>query len=412
MRLLIVSQYFWPENFRVNDLAEELARRGHEVTVLTGKPNYPEGRIFPAYRADPAAFRRFGNVPVIRVPVIPRGDSSVRLVLNYLSFALSAALLGAWKLRREPFDAIFVFQTSPITAALPAVLLRRLKRAPVLMWILDLWPDTLSAIGVVKSPRLLALVGRLVSFVYRRCDRILVQSRAFEPRVTPLAGRSDTIRYFPGWAETVFEGGAAAGPAPELAPYADDFTVLFAGNVGEAQDFPAILDAAEALKEKPGLRWIVVGDGRAAGQVREEIARRELGEKVVLLGRFPLERMPEFFAGADALLVSLKREPIWSMTIPGKVQSYLAAGKPLLAMLDGEGGRVVAEAGAGLVAPAGNGRALAANVERLMAAGAAARAEMGASGMRYGRREFDRGRLVDALEGWIGECRSSQGFVR
>lgn len=412
MRILIVSQYFWPESFRVNDLAEELARRGHELTVLTGEPNYPEGRVFPAYKADPAAFARFGPVgrggSVIRVPVVPRGDSSVRLVLNYLSFALSASVLGVWKLRGRPFDAIFVFQTSPITAALPAILLRRLKRAPVLMWVLDLWPDTLSAIGVVKSPRLLALVGRLVRFIYKRCDRILVQSRAFPPRITPFAGRSDTIRYFPGWAETIFEGGASpAESAPELAPYTHDFTVLFAGNIGEAQDFPAILDAAEVLKDKPGLRWIVVGDGRAAAQVQGEIARRGLGEKVVLLGRFPLERMPEFFAGADALLVSLKREPIWSMTIPGKVQSYLAAGKPLLAMLDGEGGRVVAEAGAGLVAPAGDGRALAANVERLMAAGTPARIEMGLSGMRYGRREFDRGRLVDALEGWISECRGN-----
>lgn len=403
MRLLIVSQYFWPENFRVNDLAEELARRGHEVTVLTGEPNYPEGHILPAYKADPAAFAQFGDMPVVRVPVVPRGNSSVRLVLNYLSFALSASALGVWKLRGRPFDAIFVFQTSPITAALPAILLRRLKRAPMLMWILDLWPDTLSAIGVVKSPRLLALVGRLVRFVYKRCDRILVQSRAFEPRVTPLAGRSDTIRYFPGWAESIFESGAKL--APELAPYANDFTVLFAGNIGEAQDFPAILDAAETLRNKPGLRWIVVGDGRAAPQVREEIARRGLGEKVVLLGRFPLERMPSFFAGADALLVTLRKEPIWSMTIPGKVQSYLAADKPLLAMLDGEGGRVITEAGAGLVAPAGDGRALAAHVERLMATDAAARAEMGRRGLRYGRREFNRGRLVDALEAWIGECR-------
>ena len=407
MRLLIVSQYFWPENFRINDLVEEMARRGHEVTVLTGAPNYPEGRIFPAYRADARVFARFGNVPVVRVPVVPRGRSNVRLVLNYLSFALSASLLGAWKLRGRSYDAIFVFQTSPITAALPAILLRRLKRAPVLMWILDLWPDTLAAIGVVRSPRLLALVGRLVRFVYRRCDRILVQSRAFEPRVTALAGTSGTIRYFPGWAESVFADDAVSTvPAPELAPYGGDFKVLFAGNIGEAQDFPAILDAAEALKDTPGLRWIVVGDGRAASQVREAIARRGLEGKVILLGRYPLDRMPSFFAGADALLVTLRREAIWSMTIPGKVQSYLAAGKPLLAMLDGEGGRVVEEAGAGLVASAGDGRALAANVARLMAADAASRAAMGRNAMDYGRREFDRGHLVNMLEQWIGECRA------
>lgn len=406
MRILIVSQYFWPENFRINDLVGELAGRGHEVMVLTGQPNYPEGHIFPAYRADPEAFGRFGDVPVIRVPVIPRGHSSARLVLNYLSFAISASLLGAWKLRGRSFDGIFVFQTSPITAALPAILLRRLKRAPMLMWILDLWPDTLSAIGVLKSPRMLALVGKLVRFVYAHCDRILVQSRAFQPKVAALADGTDKIRYFPGWAEAIFDAdGEPAAAAPELAPYAADFKVLFAGNIGEAQDFPAILDAVDVLKDRAGLRWIVVGDGRAAPQVREEIVRRGLGDKIVLLGRHPIERMPSFFAGADALLVTLRKEPIWSMTIPGKVQSYLAAGKPLLAMLDGEGGRVVEEAGAGLVAPAGDGGALAAQIRRLMEVDPEARKEMGRAGTRYGRQEFDRKQLIDRLEGWIDEGR-------
>lgn len=405
MRILIVSQYFWPENFRVNDLTEELSRRGHEVTVLTGQPNYPEGDIFPAYRADPAAFSRFGDVPVVRVPVIPRRQSSIWLLLNYLSFAVSASLLGVWKLRRRPFDAIFVFQTSPITAALPAIVLRRLKRAPMLMWILDLWPDTLAAIGVVKSPRLLNLVGKLVSFVYKHCDRILVQSRAFTEKVAALAGGTERIRYFPGWAESVFAADTSAAVADELFPYAGDFKILFAGNIGEAQDFPAILDAAEVLKDVPQLRWMVVGDGRAAPQVREEIARRGLQDVVVLLGRYPLDRMPAFFAGANALLVTLRAEPIWSMTIPGKVQSYLAAGKPLLAMIDGEGGRVVAESGAGLVAPAGDGAALAQQVLRLIATDPGQRAQMGWAGMAYGRREFGRDTLVDAFESWIEECR-------
>ena len=405
LRLLIVSQYFWPENFRINDLTEELERRGHQVTVLTGQPNYPEGRLFPNYRENPREFESFGSVPIIRVPIVPRGNSSLMLMLNYLSFALSASVIGAWKLRKQSFDAIFVFQTSPITAALPAIVLRRLKRAPMLMWILDLWPDTLSAIGVIRSRHLLALVGRLVRYVYKRCDRILVQSQAFTANVARFAAGDDKVRYFPGWAEAIFADEAAqAEPARELEPYADDFKILFAGNIGEAQDFPAILDAADALRDTPGLRWIIVGDGRAAPQVREEIVRRQLQSHIVLLGRFPLERMPSFFAGADALLVTLRKEPIWSMTIPGKVQSYLAAGKPLLAMLDGEGGRVILEAQAGLVAPAGDGGALAERVCQLKDADARTRSGMGLSGRRYGEREFDRAILVDSLELWICEC--------
>lgn len=347
----------------------------------------------------------------MRVPIVPRGSSTLRLVLNYLSFALSASVLGSWKLRKRPFDAIFVFQTSPITVALPAVLLRRLKRAPMLMWVLDLWPDTLSAIGIVKSPRLLSFVASLVRFIYKRCDRILVQSRAFEPKVAGQVGSSDAIRYFPGWAEALFESdGVPVQPAPELAVYDNDFKVVFAGNIGEAQDFPAILDAVEALRDKPGLRWIIVGDGRAAPQVREEIKRRGLADKIVMLGRYPLGRMPAFFAGADALLVTLRKQPIWSMTIPGKVQSYLASGKPLLAMLDGEGARVIVEAEAGLASPAGDGYALAANVEHLMASDMAARVRMGRNGVLYGHREFDRRHLADSLETWIRECGRPDGL--
>lgn len=404
MRLLVVSQYFWPETFRVNDLVQELVERGHEVTVLTGLPNYPEGEVFPAYRRDPALFSRYAGARVLRVPVAPRGRGSVRLAVNYLSFVVSGLLLGPWRLRGQAFDAIFMFQTSPVTAALPALLLRRIKRAPVLMWVLDLWPETLAAVGVVRSPRLLGWVGRMVSFIYRRCDRILVQSRAFYDNVRRYAGGTERIRYFPGWAEPIFQGALEdVEPAPETAPYRDTFNVMFAGNIGDAQDFPAVLDAAQILRDRADIRWLVVGDGRAAAMVRDEVQRRGLQQRVVLLGRHPIERMPSFFRAAGALLVSLKDDPIFNVVIPGKVQSYLAAGLPIVAMLDGEGARVVEEAGAGLVCRAGDGRALAERVAALAGMSAAERAAMGALGREYCRREFDRDALIDALEGWLDE---------
>lgn len=408
MRILIVSQYFWPENFRVNDLADELVARGNSVTVLTGQPNYPGGAVFSDFRADPSPYEYYHGIRLHRVPIIPRGNSKIALVLNYLSFVVTGLLLGPWKLRGQKFDAIFVFQTSPITSAIPALLLRRLKRAPVLLWVLDLWPDTLSAIGVLRSQRMLALVGALVRFIYARCDRILIQSRAFVPRVARFTRDGSKIRYFPGWPELIFTNAQPnICPAPELAAWQDEFTILFAGNIGEAQDFPAILDAAEATSDLPGVRWIVLGDGRAREMVEHELDRRSLRDSVILLGRFPIERMPEFFAGADALLVSLKSEPIWALTIPGKVQSYLSAGVPLLAMIDGEGARIVAESGGGLVAPAGDGQLLAARVRELMAMSPEARKKMGMSGRDYGNREFDRARLVSDLEAWMHEARSA-----
>lgn len=408
MRILIVSQYFWPENFRVNDLADELVARGNSVTVLSGQPNYPDGVVFPDYRANPRRYASYNGIPVHRVPIIPRGNSKIALVLNYLSFVVTGLLLGPWKLRGQEFDAIFVFQTSPITSAIPALLLRRLKRAPVLLWVLDLWPDTLSAIGVVRSQRMLALVGALVRFIYARCDRILIQSRAFVPKVACYMSDDRKIRYFPGWPESIFANAQPpARPAPELAAWKNDFIILFAGNIGEAQDFPAILDAAEATSDLPGVRWIILGDGRARDMVESELDRRNLRDKVILLGRFPIERMPEFFAGADALLVSLKSEPIWALTIPGKVQSYLSAGVPLLAMMDGEGARIVAESGGGLVAPAGKGRLLAARVRELIAMSRETREQMGMSGREYGDHEFDRARLVSDLETWMQEAQSA-----
>ena len=405
MRLLVVSQYFWPEVFRVNDVVAELVARGHQVTVLTGRPNYPDGRVFESYRRTPSEFDRYAGATVTRVPLRPRGKGSLQLVLNYLSFVVWGTLLGPWRLRGQRFDAIFVFETSPITSALPALLLRRLKRAPLLMWVLDLWPDTLSAVGVIRSPRLLRWVGALVAFIYRRCDLILAQSRAFFPNIEYWSGDAARIRYFPAWAEAAFDGELRqVSPAAEVTLYCDDgFNVMFAGNIGEAQDFPAILKAAESLRHRPDVRWLIVGDGRAADAVRAEIAQRGLEGRVVMLGRHPPERMPAFFRAASALLVSLKPEPIFGMTIPGKVQSYLAAGLPLLGMLDGEGARVIEEAGAGLVCAAGDAQALAGRVEHLAEMSAAERAAMGARGRAYCQREFDRATLISRLETWFAE---------
>jgi colanic acid biosynthesis glycosyl transferase WcaI len=374
------------------------------VTVLTGVPNYPEGKVFADYRADQWRYATYGEVPVVRVPLVPRGTGAARLVLNYLSFVATASTLGAWRLRSDPFDAVLVYQPSPVTSCLPALLIGRLKRAPVLLWTLDLWPETLQAVGAVTSPRLLAAVGRIVSFIYRRCALVLGQSRAFERNVTRYAGTPIKFRYFPQWSEPLFEQGlSTVDPAPEVSAFAHTFNVLFAGNIGEAQDLPSVLDAAEKLKARADVNWLIVGDGRAAQWLREEVARRGLTERVHLLGRHPIERMPSFFRTAGALLVTLKRDPVFALTIPGKVQTYLASGVPLLGMLDGEGARVIEESGAGLTCAAGDGAALASRVEHLVAMSPAERAEMGRLGIAYTMKEFDRDRLLTQLEDWVRE---------
>jgi len=377
-------------------------QRGHEVTVLTGVPNYPAGKVFAAYKAEPEKFNYYAGANVVRVPMLARGSGSLRLLSNYLSFVLGACVFGPLYLRRQTFEIIFVFEPSPVTVGIPAVLLGRLKQAPVVFWALDLWPETLAAIGVVRSSMMLAAIGRMVSFIYNRCALVLGQSRGFLGNIAKYCKDSDKIRYFPSWAEDVFCREEIC-PAPEIPVQLGSFSILFAGNVGEAQDFPAVLDAAESLKHNQSIRWLVVGDGRMSDWLRAEVARRGLEQCFLLLGRFPVERMPSFYSCADALLVSLKRDPAFALTIPGKVQSYLMAGLPVLGMLDGEGANVIRNASAGFVCPAGDANGLAQAVAELAALTQAERLKLGSNGRAFAEKEFNREVLMDRLEGWFVE---------
>ena len=412
MRILIVSQYFWPENFRVNDLAAELIKRGHGVTVLTGLPNYPDGQIFDAYRKNPKEFSAFQGAQVIRVPLLPRGRRSLQLMLNYLSFVVTACLLGPWRLRGQTFDVVLANQLSPVTVGLPAALLARLKNASLAIWVLDLWPDTLLALGIVRSPKLLGLIGQLVSFIYQRADLILAQSRSFVPQIRKLAGKDQRVEYLPSWAEDVFQNASEAEPATEVMNLKGAFNVMFAGNIGESQDFSCILDAAERLREQTNIRWLIVGDGRMFTWVKDQIRLRKLERRVELLGRYPLERMPSFFMHADVMLVTLANQPIFSMTIPGKLQSYLAAGKPVVAALNGEGADLIQRSRAGKAVPAGNAQALADAVLTLSKLSPEERAAMGAAGLRVSLEEFDRSTIIGQMESLLDEFSQSRKLTK
>ena len=382
MRILIVTQYFWPENFRINDLVSDLVIRNHQVTVLTGVPNYPTGKTDTGFSENSSKYNEYQGAEVIRVPMVVRGKSNIQLVLNYLSFALMASTVGVYKLRKKAFDVVFVFEPSPITVGLPAILLRRLKKSPLIFWVLDLWPNTLRAIGVVRSELILKTIGLLVSFIYKRCDLILGQSKSFLPEIQSYSG-DKRVEYFPSWAESLFQPPESSGRSIVSHSY---FNVLFAGNVGEAQDFPSILNAVELLREDSRIHWTIVGDGRMFNWLEHEVNRRGLNESISLVGRHPVEKMPEYFQQADVLLVSLKNEPVFSMTIPGKLQAYLMTGKPILAMLNGEGARIVTESGCGIACSSGDVHCLANAVRKL--------AHMSS---------FDREMLISRLEKWMIE---------
>lgn len=401
MRLLIVSQYFYPENFRVNDLAAWLAERGHEVTVLTGIPNYPTGRFFSGYGLLQRRSETWKGVSIMRVPQTPRrGGGALWLALNYLSFAFMASLLGLLCLRRS-YDVIFVHEPSPVTVGIPAIAMRRRTHAPILFWVLDLWPESVTAAVGVRAPWVLGLLEWLTRWIYGHCERVLVASRAFIPRVGAMGVAKERIAYLPNWAEEVFQPSTAVEPPVPLSP---GFRVMFAGNIGVAQDFPAILEAAERLKEYPNIHWIVLGDGRMSGWVREEVIRREIGATVHLLGSYPPEQMPKFFAHADAMLVSLKPDPVFSLTVPAKLQAYMACGRPIIAMLDGEGARIVEEAAAGVTCPAGDGHALAEAVLSMARLSPQTRAMMSTQARAYSVANFEREQIFRRLEAWMVEA--------
>jgi colanic acid biosynthesis glycosyl transferase WcaI len=404
VRILVVTQYFWPENFRINDLVSEFCKLDHEVTILTGYPNYPSEVIFPEFRLNPSAFASFEGANVVRVPVISRGKGGLRLLLNYASFAIFAAVLGIWRLRGQNFDVIFVFEPSPITVGLPAISLSYIKRIPLVFWVLDLWPQTLEAVGVVRSRYILTAIGHLVTFIYNRCDLILAQSKSSIPQIRLYCQEKIKVEYFPSWSDARFDF-EMVDLAEEVPVVEGVFSVMFAGNIGDAQDFPAILDAAEILKEYEGVRWLIVGTGRASEWVRSEVIRRGLEHCFLLLGSYHVDRMPSFYKHADALLVSLKAKSIFAMTIPGKLQSYLAAGIPVLAMLNGEGASIICRSGAGIATPAGDGAALANAVMQMVNMNIEERLKMGRAGLDLTEMEFKREALINRLISWFDELR-------
>lgn len=400
MKILIVSQYFWPENFIINDIARKLADRKHDVTVLTGIPNYPEGDYFKGYRPFSNMKQDHCGIKIIRVPLIPRGKGGAfKLALNYASFALSASILGPL-LCRDKYDIIFVFEPSPVTVALPAICIKCTTSAPIALWVQDLWPESISATESIHSEWLINAVEKLVRFIYRNCDLILVQSRAFINSIVNMGIERERIVYFPNSSADSFQKSPDSG-GYKLPKMPEGFRLMFAGNIGAAQDFGTILDAAECLRDHPDIHWIIVGNGRLFPWVQSQLRERNLTGTVHLMGRHPVEAMPQFFSLADSMLVTLKKSKIFSLTIPSKVQSYLAGGKPIVAALDGEGAQVIKEARAGLICPAEDPGALAQIALDMSRMPESERANMGISGRAYYESNFDQELLLERFEGLI-----------
>lgn len=407
VRILVVSQYFWPEGFRINEVTRTLVEQGHQVDVLTGKPNYPEGRIHAGYRVFGCDREVFHGANLSRVPLFPRGQNSkIRLALNYLSFIFFGLLCGPCLQRGRQYDVIFVYGLSPILLALPGLFLGWLKKAPVVIWVQDLWPQSLSATGYVHNRFILWGVEKVVRFIYRHADLLLVQSRAFIEPVRRLASGT-AITYYPNSVDGSFVQPSESADNPDVPGLDAPFTVMFAGNIGFAQAVDVIVDAATLLKGHQDIHFIVLGDGSRREWMLEQASQRGLAN-LHLPGRFPVETMPGFMQRASVLLVTLADREIFAATVPNKVQAYMAAGRPIIACMNGEGARLVTEAGAGLAVPAEDGHGLADAVLRMYRLSASERDELAANAQAYYLQNFDHDKLVSELIEHFEEVRGGK----
>jgi len=386
MKILVICQYYYPEPFRVSDICEEMVRRGHEVTVVTGVPNYPEGITYQGYGNGQKRDECINGVKVHRCFTVPRKTGAVYRLLNYYSYALSSTAY----VRKLPgdFDVVFINQLSPVLMAQAGIAYGRKNKVPVIMYCLDLWPESLIAGGVKRGSLIYKFFHHASKKIYSRMDKILITSRLFSGYLNREFGIDEKkIKYLPQYAEDIF----AQLPAKTGTGFVD---VMFAGNIGEIQSVDTVLRAAELLKNEP-VRFHIVGGGTDLEHLKQTASELHL-EKVTFYGRRPLEDMPAFYEKADAMLVTLKADPVLSLTLPGKVQSYMASGKPIIGAIDGETAEVIRAAQCGFCGPAEDTQALAENIRKFLCS--EYREEMGKNARAFFEKNFHKQLFMDTLE--------------
>jgi len=411
MRILYLTQWYTPEAvFVVPELAQTLQSLGHTVTVLTGFPNYPSGKLYPGYHIRHWQKETIDGIPVIRLPLFPdHSKSAIRRALNMLSFAASATILGPWLAPRA--DVIYVTYP-PVTVGGPAWLLSRLWGVPFACEINDMWPDTLRATGFVSNERILNLVGWFAGWTYRRAAAIRVITPGFRANLIDKGVPSSRIHMIPVWANTDLV--QPLKPDPDLARQLGldgHFNVMYAGSLGPAQDLDTVLDAADLLRDMPDIQFVFVGDGIELPRLIEIVKSRQLNS-VSFLGHYPVQAMSGLYALADVLLLHLRDDPLFRITIPSKTYAYLASGKPVLAAVEGDAAEVVRSTGAGLPCPPSNPRMLADTVRRFYAMPPAERDRMGQNGRsavyQSNDREYLVGQIAEMLDAVAKEFKARQ----
>ena len=399
-KVLICTNHFYPETFRCNDVAFELANRGYDVTVLTAIPDYPKGKYYDGYGIFRKRHETVNGVKVIRGFIIPRGNGGgIRLMLNYLSFLISSIFISIFLGLFRKYDKVLIHETSPVMIGIPAVIVSKIQKLPLYFWVLDLWPESLTAAGGINNKYVLGFFKHYVKSQYKHSDILLTSSRSFDKSILEYGDYKDKIVYFPQWSDGV--DGALI--SPENAPsIPDGFKLMFAGAVGEAHGFECTMKAALLTKEHKDIKWIIVGDGRKLDWVKSFVKENGLEETVYTLGRFPSDTMPWFFNQADVMLVTLSDDPLFALYAPAKISSYMASGKPIVAVLNGEGAEVIKDADCGWSLPAGDSEGFAKLAIELSQKDKAELQAKGVNAAKYYNEHFVKEKCLRKLDDLMG----------
>ncbi len=398
--ILVISQYFYPENFRINDMCKEWVKRGYEVTVVTGIPNYPQGKFFDGYGLFKKRKEDYEGVHVIRLPILSRGKGSVRLALNYFSFVVSGFF---WKLfTKVKADKVFIFEVSPMTQALVGVWYAKRRKIPCSIYVQDLWPENVEVVTGIHNKTIIGAIDKMVNYIYRNCKLILATSPSFLKRLEERKSVYDTsgnskVKYWPQYAEEFYRP-VEQKKMNDLS-IANVFRIAFTGNIGYAQGLDILPRTAEILKRRNvKCEFIIIGEGRYSDELKKDILARNVGDMFYFLGRKKPEEIPGYLALCDVAFVSLANNELFQMTIPAKLQSYMACGMPILAVASGETKRVIEEAKCGICCEYTSVYELAELICQMISNDLQ---EWAQNASKYCQNKFDKNTLLNAIECWM-----------
>lgn len=397
-KILFICQYFYPEIFRGNDIAFYFAEQGHEVHVISGIPNYPSGRYFKGYSLFKKQHEVINGVKITHLPIIPRGNNKIMLILNYFSYLVLGTIYILWHALFHKYDFIFCQQLSPVVMSFPAVLYKKIRKVPLYTWVLDLWPESLVAAGGINNKKILAFFNWFVKKEYKWSDKILTSSRSFEQSILQYGDYKHKIEYYPQWSDGINK----AIDKQTLPKLPEGFIIMFAGAIGEAHGFECNMKAALLTQKYKNIKWVIIGDGRKLPWIQQFIKDHRLEDTVFTLGRYPVETMPLFFEKADVMLVSLTDSPLFNLYAPAKISSYMASRRPIITCLNGEGKDVVKEADCGWNVPAGDAEGLANLVIKLSQMDKNILNKKGDNALEYYNENFEKNRSLIKLEKIIG----------